>query len=113
MAIQDILARLSFDAATRIRTWKKLAMQAQYGLPLKDSLRNLRDQTRRRNPALANVFDQMLEHSDTEWQVHMRIQTPTKTLNGSDNDGWVYPADDYGRIMVLAMCIKQTETPTP
>lgn len=62
MAIQDILARLSFDAATRIRTWKKLAMQAQYGLPLKDSLRNLRDQTRRRNPALANVFGQMLEH---------------------------------------------------
>lgn len=51
--------------------------------------------------------------SDTEWQVHMRIQTPTKTLDGSDNDGWVYPADDYGRIMVLAMCIKQTETPTP
>ena len=62
MNIQDILARLSFDAATRIRTWKKLAMQAQYGLPLKDSLRNLRDQTQRRNPTLARVFDQVLEH---------------------------------------------------
>lgn len=49
--------------------------------------------------------------SDTEWQVHMRIQTPTKTLDGSDNDGWVYPADDYGRIMVLAMCVKQAKTP--
>ena len=43
----------------------------------------------------------------------MRVQTGSKTLDGADGDGWVYPADDYGRIMVLAMCIKQPETPTP
>lgn len=62
MNIQDILARLSFNAATRIRTWKKLAMQAQYGLPLKDSLRNMQEQTHRRNPTLARVFGQVLDH---------------------------------------------------
>ncbi|GAB1255358.1 shufflon system plasmid conjugative transfer pilus tip adhesin PilV [Desulfovibrio falkowii] len=49
--------------------------------------------------------------SDTAWQVHMRVQTGNKRLDGSDDEGWVYPADDYGRIMVLAMCIKQPETP--
>lgn len=62
MSIQDIFARLSFDGATRVRTWKKLAMQAQYGLPLKDSLSTLRDQARRRNPTLAKVFEQVLDH---------------------------------------------------
>lgn len=49
--------------------------------------------------------------SDTEWQVHMRVQTGSKTLDGADGDGWVYPTDDYGRITVLAMCIRQMETP--
>lgn len=61
MNIQDMLSRLAFDSGTRIRTWKKLATQAHYGLPLKDSLRNLRDQTRR-NPPLYTVFDQILSH---------------------------------------------------
>ena len=50
--------------------------------------------------------------SDTEWQVHMRVQTGNKRLDGADGEGWVYPADDYGRIMVLPMCVKQ-ETTTP
>ena len=49
--------------------------------------------------------------SDTEWQVHLRVQTGDSSLG--DERGWVYPADDYGRIMVLAMCVKQMETPTP
>lgn len=62
MNIQDIFGRLAFDAPTRIRTWKKLAMQAHYGLPLKDSLRALRDQAQRRNLALTRVFDTMLEY---------------------------------------------------
>lgn len=48
--------------------------------------------------------------SDTEWQVHMRVQTGNKRLDGADDQGWVYPADDYGRIMVLAMCVKQEAT---
>lgn len=48
--------------------------------------------------------------SDTEWQVHMRVQTGSKTLDGADGDGWVYPADDYGRIMALTMCVKQDIT---
>lgn len=50
--------------------------------------------------------------SDTEWQVHMRVQTGNKRLDGADGEGWIYPADDYGRIMVLTMCVKQ-ETTTP
>lgn len=49
--------------------------------------------------------------SDTEWQVHMRVQTGNKRLDGADGDGWVFPEADYGRIMVLAMCVKQAETP--
>ncbi|WP_304680289.1 shufflon system plasmid conjugative transfer pilus tip adhesin PilV, partial [uncultured Desulfovibrio sp.] len=52
--------------------------------------------------------------SDTEWQVHMRVQTGNKRLDGADSEGWVYPAEDYGRIMVLSMCVKQTvEDVTP
>lgn len=52
--------------------------------------------------------------SDTEWQVHMRVQTGSKTLDGADGDGWVYPAEDYGRIMVMSMCAKQAvEDVTP
>ncbi len=44
--------------------------------------------------------------SDTEWQVHMRVQTGNKRLDGADDQGWVYPADDYGRIMVFTTCAK-------
>lgn len=58
--MQYILARLSFDSGTRIRTWKKLAIQAHYSLPLKDSLRNLRDQQCRKS--LASVFQHVLDH---------------------------------------------------
>lgn len=51
--------------------------------------------------------------SDTEWQVHMRVQTTNKRLStDGDDSGWVFPEADYGRIMVLAMCVKQ-EVTTP
>lgn len=44
----------------------------------------------------------------------MRVQTGNKRLDGADSEGWVYPAEDYGRIMVLSMCVKQTvEDVTP
>lgn len=69
MNIQDIFARLSFDAATRSRTWNKLATQAHYGLPLKDSLPLLRNQVQRRNPALASVFDRVLERMGSGHQL--------------------------------------------
>ncbi|WP_165177640.1 shufflon system plasmid conjugative transfer pilus tip adhesin PilV [Desulfovibrio sp. ZJ369] len=50
--------------------------------------------------------------SDTEWQVHVRVQTGNKALStAGDDSGWVYPEADYARIMVLAMCIRQMETP--
>ena len=42
----------------------------------------------------------------------MRVQTTNKRLStDGDDSGWVFPEADYGRIMVLAMCIKQVETP--
>lgn len=44
--------------------------------------------------------------SDAEWQVHMRVQTTSKTIPGSDGEGWVYPGGEYGKIMVLSMCVK-------
>ncbi len=39
--------------------------------------------------------------SDTEWQVHLRVLT-------SDN-AWVNPAANYGRVLVLSMCVKQPQ----
>ena len=44
--------------------------------------------------------------SDTQWQVHMRVQTSSKTLDGADSDGWVHPKDNYNRIMVFTTCAK-------
>lgn len=46
--------------------------------------------------------------SDTEWQVHARVQTPNKALGP---DGWAYPDADYGRILVLTTCAKQSVAP--
>ena len=41
--------------------------------------------------------------SDTEWQVHLRLLTTDKKLD------WVYPASDYGRILVFTACVKNNE----
>lgn len=47
------------------------------------------------------------EYSPTEWQVHIRLQTTNKTLSTyGDNSGWVWPTDNYARILVLSMCGK-------
>lgn len=43
--------------------------------------------------------------SDTQWQVHLRVLTSSKKLS-ADDSGWVYPAEDYGRIMTMTMCAK-------
>ena len=47
--------------------------------------------------------------SDTEWQVFVRVLTPDKPLS-PDKSGWVYPQEDYARILVFATCAKN---PTP
>lgn len=57
-------------------------------------------------PPMSSVQTWATSASDTEWQVHMRVLTSNKTLDGADSEGWVYPTDDYGRIMVLTMCVK-------
>ena len=44
----------------------------------------------------------------TQWRVRMRVLTSNKTLNGADGDGWVYPGDNYNRIMVFTTCAKNT-----
>lgn len=45
--------------------------------------------------------------SASEWQVHLRVQTSNKKLTGADEDGWIYPTENYGRILVLTMCAKK------
>lgn len=42
--------------------------------------------------------------SSTEWQVHLRLQTPNPNLG--DDENWISPAADYARILVLTQCVK-------
>lgn len=44
--------------------------------------------------------------SDTEWQVYLRVQTGDSSLG--DADGWIYPAENYARILVFTTCARQT-----
>lgn len=44
--------------------------------------------------------------SDTQWTVHMRVQTPSTSITGADSDGWVYPIENHGRIIVMTTCVK-------
>lgn len=63
-------------------------------------------------PPLTSVQTWATSLSDTEWQIHMRVQTPDKSLStNGDNSGWVYPQENYGRILVLTMCAKQDAKP--
>jgi hypothetical protein len=43
--------------------------------------------------------------SDTQWRVNLRVQTGNKTLG--DDDGWVYPGDNYNRIAVFTTCARE------
>lgn len=57
-------------------------------------------------PPMTSVQTWATSLSATQWQVHMRVQTPNKKLTGADANGWVYPTDNYGKIFVLTMCAK-------
>lgn len=56
-------------------------------------------------PPLTSLQTWATSVSDTEWQVHLRVQTPDKNMG--DADGWIYPTDNYARIMVFTTCAKQ------
>lgn len=56
-------------------------------------------------PPLTSLQTWATSVSDAEWQVHLRVQTPDKNMG--DADGWIYPADNYARIMVFTTCVKQ------
>ena len=43
--------------------------------------------------------------SDTQWQVHLRVLTSDKKLS-PDDSGWVYPEENYARIMAMTMCAR-------
>lgn len=42
--------------------------------------------------------------SNTEWQVHLRLQTADKSTG--DDEGWLYPAANYARVFALTQCVK-------
>lgn len=56
-------------------------------------------------PPMSSFQTWATSHSDTEWQVHMRLLTANKKLS-ADDSGWVYPEADYGRIMTFTTCTK-------
>ena len=57
-------------------------------------------------PPMSSLQTWATSLSDTQWRVQMRVLTSNKTLNGADGDGWVYPGDNYNRIMVFTTCAK-------
>lgn len=63
-------------------------------------------------PPLTAVQTWAVSLSDTEWQVFARVQTPDKSLS-LDNTGWVYPEENYGRILVMTTCAKETTPVVP
>ena len=48
-------------------------------------------------PPLVSVQAWATSISSTQWQINLRL------LNSQDNT-WIYPAADYGKVMVFAMC---------
>lgn len=61
-------------------------------------------------PPISSLQTWATSLSDTQWQVHLRILISDKNLS-LDNSGWVYPAENYARIMTLATCGRDVVTP--
>jgi hypothetical protein len=55
-------------------------------------------------PAISAFQSWAASLSDTEWQVNLRLLTTNKTIG--DDDGWVYPPDNYHRIAVFTTCAR-------
>ncbi len=57
------------------------------------------------------------EDKSTYWVIRMRIQTPAKgktykagsVTYTADDNGWVYPPKDYGKIFVITLCQKSDD----
>ncbi len=54
-------------------------------------------------PSLSSFQAWATSLNDTEWQVHLRLLTADQS--------WVYPTENYGRIMVMSMCAREETTP--
>lgn len=52
-------------------------------------------------PPLTAVQGWAVNHSDTEWQIQLRVLSADKKL------GWIYPGANYGKAVALTMCITE------
>jgi hypothetical protein len=57
-------------------------------------------------PPLSSFQTWATSLSDTQWRVNLRVQTGNKSIG--DDDGWVYPGDNYNRITVFTTCARET-----
>lgn len=53
-----------------------------------------------KSPPMAALQAWATSVSDSQWQVHLRV------LNTTNEDSWVYPDANYGRVMVFTTCSK-------
>lgn len=54
-----------------------------------------------KSPPMAALQAWATSVSSTQWQVHLRV------LNTTNENSWVYPDANYGRVMVFTTCAKQ------
>ncbi|MDR2893672.1 MAG: shufflon system plasmid conjugative transfer pilus tip adhesin PilV [Deltaproteobacteria bacterium] len=58
------------------------------------------------SPVMASFQAWATSASDEQWQVHLRVLTA--------NNEWIYPAEDYGRLVVMSTCARDpVEPPAP
>lgn len=57
------------------------------------------------SPPMVAVQAWATSHSDTQWQIHLRLLTTDKNL------GWINPGENYGRATVMTTCVKDVVTP--